>query len=176
MIIPQEIIDSRIFEPSAETDKELLMSIALYNSRMNDNRIKMRKLTFFGSVILSLNIIMLISVGALGMKIGGKFLISPRIEWLETAVLLLFIAGYIYFGLRKRNFIALTLFSAPLVLMDARCIFITAANVVLTVVYTLKITKLRGISGYPQFHAIKIIQKETADKIPQKPIDKSEQM
>lgn len=156
MIIPQEVLESRVCEVYPDTDPELLMSLQLYNRRMLENRLKKRRLALFGSIILSVNVIMLVIVGIIGMKGGGKFLLKPRVEWIETAALTVFAAAFVFFGFIKRNFIALTVFSALLVFMDVRCVIITGADVLLTVFYMIRGIALAGLTGYPDFYVIHI--------------------
>lgn len=156
MIIPQEVLESRVCEVYSDTDPELLISLELYNGRMLENRLKKRKLALFGSVILSLNIIMLVIVGIIGMKAGGMFLLKPRVEWLESAALVMFAAAFVWFGFIKRNFIALTVFSVLLIFMDMRCVIITAADIFLTVFYMIRSRTLVGLTGYPDFYGIRI--------------------
>lgn len=156
MIIPQEVLESRVCEVYSDTDPELLMSLELYNRRMLDNRLKKRRLAMFGSVILSLNVVMLVIIGIIGMKAGGKFLLEPRTEWLEIAALAVFAAAFVYFGLVKRNFIVLTAFSALLIFMDIRCVIITGADILLTVFYMVRSRAVAGLTGYPDFYGIHV--------------------
>lgn len=169
MEIPQEVIDSRVLTVDTDTDPELVFSVEGYNKRMFDNQKQKRKLKLLESVFLMLNIAMPIIVGIIGLKDGGMFIIKPRIEWLEAAVLILFLAGYIFFGMIKRNLIAVTAFSVPLIIMDLRCVLMVGVNVVLTA-FDVKYGRiLKSLQGYPNFARIRVEKKsgkepETAHK------------
>lgn len=159
MEIPQEVIDSRVLTVYTDTDPELVFLVESYNKRMLDNQKQKRKLKLLESVFLMLNIAMPIIVGMIGLKAGGMFIIKPRIEWLEVAVLILFAAGYVFFGMIKRNLVAVTCFSVPLIIMDFRCILMVGVNVVLTA-FDVKYGKiLTTLEGYPRFSRIHIEKK-----------------
>lgn len=159
MEIPQEVLDSRVLTVYSDTDPELVFSVENYNKRMVDNQKQKRKLKLLESVFLMLNIAMPIIVGIIGLKDGGMFIIKPRIQWLEVAVLILFVAAYVFFGMIKRNLIAVTAFSVPLVIMDFRCILMVGVNVVLTV-FDVKYGRiLKTLRGYPNFTRIHIEKK-----------------
>lgn len=162
MEIPQEVIDSRVLMVDADTDPELVFMVEAYNKKMADNLKQKRKLKLLESIFLMLNIAMPIIVGMIGLKAGGMFIIKPRIEWLEIAVLLLFLAGYVFFGLIKRNLIAVTCFSLPLIIMDFRCVLMVGVNIVLTA-FDVKYGKiLKTLEGYPRFAGIHIESKKTS--------------
>lgn len=159
MEIPQEVIDSRVLTVYPDTDPELVFSVEGYNKKMVENQKQKRKLKLLEQIFLMLNIAMPIIVGVIGLKAGGMFIIKPRIEWLEVAVLILFAAAYVFFGMIKRNLIAVTAFSVPLVIMDLRCILMVGVNVVLTV-FDVKYGRiLARQQGYPNFARIHIEKK-----------------
>lgn len=159
MEIPQEVLDSRVLTVYTDTDPELVFLVESYNKRMVDNQKQKRKLKMLESIFLMLNIAMPIIVGIIGLKAGGMFIIKPRIEWLEVAVLILFLAAYIFFGMIKRNLIAVTAFSVPLIIMDFRCILMVGVNVVLTA-FDVKYGRiLTTLQGYPNFARIHIEKK-----------------
>ena len=156
MEIPQEIIDNRVLIVKPDTELELILSVEYYNSRMALSRKQMRSVIRFEHLFFLLDIALLIAIGVAGIRTGGMFVFEPRIEWLEYASLGLFIAAFFWFGLIKRNFIVLTLFSALLIFMDVRCVIMAVLNVVLTVLHEIKLRDVKSRQGYPFFRSIHI--------------------
>lgn len=159
MKIPQEVIDSRILTAYLNTDPELVISVENYNRKMENARKLMRSKIMLERIFLLLNIVLLIAVGIIGIKTGGVFILNPRAEWLEYAALVLFVAAFFFFGVKKRNTIAVTAFSVPLIFMDLRCAAMIAVNVVLTVFHQKKLRDVRRREGYPYFTRIHIEKK-----------------
>ena len=175
MEIPQEIIDSRVLIVKPDTDLELILSVEHYNGRMVQARKQMRGLIRLERILLFLNVTLLVTIGVIGIRTGGVFIFEPRIEWLETASLAVFVAAFLWFGLIKRNFIVLTLFSALLIFMDLRGGIITLVNIVITALHELKLRNVKDIQGFPFFRSIHIERKNDAPaKNLELPIDKSE--
>lgn len=158
MIIPQEIINSRHFTVYGDTDPELLISVELYNARMTESRKRFRGLIRFEMIFLALELAMLVIIGMI--PTAGVFLINPRIQWLEWTAFGVFAAAYIYFGLWKRNFIVLTVFSLLLILADARLAVLFVLNIVLTVVRESRLRYIKSLEGYPLFARIRVEKKD----------------
>ena len=158
MEIPQEVLDSGVCTVYLNSDPELLISVEMYNERMGIARKFRRKIFLLEKAFLTLNIAMPIVFGM--MPTGVIFLINPRIEWLEWAALGVFAAAYLIFGLWRRNFIAVTIFSALLLLMDARCALMVGVDIVLTVFREKGVRTLKRAEGYPRFSKIQIEKKD----------------
>ena len=178
MEIPQEVIDSRVLMVSPDTDLELILSVEYYNGRMARSRKQMRTLLMLERLFLMLNVTLLIAVGVIGIKTGGVFILKPRVEWLEYAVLGLFTAAFLWFGMIKRNLVALTLFSIPLIFMDLRCVIMAVVNIVITVFHEIKLHNVRNKQGFPLFRSIHIERENKAPEQASKeileiPLDKS---
>lgn len=173
MEIPQEIIDSRVLIVKPDTDLELIMSVDHYNSRMAFSRKQMRSVIRLERIFFLLNIALLIAIGMIGIKTGGVFIFEPRIEWLEYTVLGLFAAAFFWFGLIKRNFIVLTVFSVLLIFMDLRCLIMAGINVVLAVFHWTKLHNVKNKQGYPFFRPIHIERaNEAAPDTPEQAVEK----
>lgn len=172
MELPQEITDSGVLTVTPDTDPELIIRAERYNERMRANRMFAQRHRLLGSAFLALNVIMPVVIGFIGIKAGGMFILNPRVEWLEAAVLILFAAAYVFFGLIMRNLIAVTAFSAPLIFMDLRCALMAGINVVLTVFYVKYGKILKNQPGYPMFRKIHI-ERNDGEKF-ENPLDKSE--
>ena len=160
MEIPQEVIDSRVLTVKPGTELELILSVEHYNSRMALNRKQMLGVLRLERIFMLLNITLLVTIGVIGIRTGGKFLFEPRVEWLEYASLGLFAAAFVWFGMIKRNLPALTAFSGLLIFMDVRCVIIAAVNIVITVFHEIKLRGLKGRQGFPLFRSIHI-ERET---------------
>ena len=158
MEIPQEVLDSGVCTVYLNSDPELLISVELYNERMGIARKFARKIFLLEKAFLALNIAMPIVFGM--MPTGVIFLINPRIEWLEWAALGTFAAAYLIFGLLRRNFIAVTIFSALLLLMDARCALLLGVNIILTVFREKGVRTLKRTQGFPRYRKIQIEKKD----------------
>lgn len=157
MKIPQEIINSRRYTVCGDADPELLISVELYNARMTESRKRFRGLMRFEMMFLALELAVLVVVGMI--PTAGVFLIKPRILWLEWAAFGAFAAAYICFGLWKRSFIALTAFSALLILADARLAVLFVLNIVLTAVRESRLRYIKSLEGYPLFAGIRVEKK-----------------
>lgn len=157
MEIPQEIIKSRHFTAYLDTDPELLFLVEIYNEKMKTARRQFRSLLRLENVFLTLNIAALIILGMIPS--GGIFLFDPRIVWLEWTALGVFAAAFLYFGIWKRNFIAMTAFSALLLLTDARFAVMLAVNAVLAVIHGKNRRVIASREGYPFFAGIHIEKK-----------------
>lgn len=158
MEIPQEIIDSGTFTVNSDTDPELIIRVEKYNEEMRENRRNKLRIRMFGSFFLALNIGMPIIIGIIGIKAGGMFILNPRVEWLETGSLILFVLAFVFFGMIKRNIIAVTAFSVPLIFADLRCALMVGINIVLTVFYVKYGRILKKQRGYPRFPIIRIVK------------------
>lgn len=156
MEIPQEILDNRVLIVKPDTDLELIISVEHYNSRMALCRRQVRGVIRLERVFFLLNITLLIVIGVIGIRTGGVFVFEPRIEWLEYTVLGLYAAAFVWFGIIKHNFIALTAFSILLIFMDMRCAIIAAVNIVITVFHEVKLYNVKGKQGFPLFRNIHI--------------------
>ena len=156
MEIPQEILDNRVLIVKPDTDLELILSVEHYNSRMAFSRKQMKSMIRLERIALLLNVTILIAIGVIGIRTGGVFVFEPRIEWLEYTVLGLYVAAFFWFGLIKRNFIVLTLFSALLIFMDVRCVIMAVLNGVLSVLHVIKQRDVKARQGYPFFRSIHI--------------------
>lgn len=165
MEIPQEVLKSGVCEIYPNSDPELLFSVENYNYKMANARRFSRKLWILERVFLALNIGMPVIFGM--MPTGVIYVINPRIEWLEWAALGTFVAAYLVFGLFMRNFIAVTIASALLILTDARCALMLGVDIVLTVFREKAVRTLKNAEGYPNFRMIKIEKKDS--KQPKKP-------
>lgn len=158
MEIPQEVLESGACTVYLNTDPELVFSVENYNNKMAIARKFGRKVWLLERVFLALNIGMPIIFGM--MPTGVIYLINPRIEWLEWAALGTFAAAYLLFGLWRRNFIAVTIASALLILTDARCSLMLGVDIVLTVFREKGIRTLKKAEGFPFFRPIKIEKKD----------------
>lgn len=156
MEIPQEILSSRVLIVKPDTELELILSVEYYNSRMELYRRQIRGIIRLERVFLLLNVTLLIAIGVLGIRTGGVFVLKPRIEWLESAALGLFVAAFFWFGLIKRNFIVLTAFSILLIFMDARCGIMAGIDALLATLHFVKLRNVKGKQGYPFFRSIHI--------------------
>ena len=176
MEIPQEVLDSGVLTAYTNTDPELVSAVQEYNEQMVLNQKKKRSLKWLGNIFLILNLGLLIIPG---MIKGAIYLINPRIVWIENTACILFIVAFFVFGLWRRNLIAVTSFSALLLLADARYAFLIAVNIALTVIYEKNKRIVKSSTGYPTFLRIHIEKKNC--KEPKKnnennsdfPIDKS---
>lgn len=188
MEIPQEVIENRVLIVKPDTDLELIMSVDHYNHRMAQARKQMRGILLLERIFFLLNVTLLVAIGVIGIKTGGVFILEPRIEWLETASLVAFVAGFVWFGMIKRNFIMTALFSVLLIFMDLRCAILIGVNAVLVIFHELKLSKLKNRQGFPLFrniHIEKEIKKEDIipPAVPEQvleekneiPLDKSEE-
>ena len=172
MEIPQEIIDNRVLIVKPDTDLELILSVEHYNSRMASARRQMRDVLRLERLYFLLNVTLLVAIGVVGIKTGGVFVLKPRIEWLEYTSLGLYAAAFVWFGLIKRNFIVLTLFSLLLIFMDMRCVIMAAINVAITVPHEIKLRNAKGRQGFPLFRSIHIEQEvKKAPELPEKAAD-----
>lgn len=158
MEIPQEVLESGVCTVDINSDPELLFSVESYNNKMAIARKFRRKVWMLERVMLALNIGMPIIFGM--MPTGVIYLINPRIEWLEWAALGTFAAAYLVLGLWRRNFIALTIASALLILTDARCALMFGVDIVLTVFREKGVKTLKSAEGFPLFRQIKIEKKD----------------
>lgn len=158
MNIPQEVLESGVCTVYLNSDPELLFSVESYNNKMAIARKFRRKVRLLERVMLALNIGMPIIFGL--MPTGVIYLINPRIEWLEWAALGTFVAAYLVLGLWRRNFIALTIASALLILTDARCALMLGVDIVLTVFREKGVKTLKTTEGFPHFRTIKIEKKD----------------
>ena len=156
MEIPQEIIDSRVLTVKPDTEPELIISVEYYNGRMALHRKQMLGIFRLERVFFLLNVTLLIAIGVIGIRTGGRFIFEPRVEWLEYTVLGLYVAAFVWFGLIKHNFIVLTAFSILLIFMDLRCVIMAAINIVITVLHEIKFHDLKGKQGFPLFRSIHI--------------------
>lgn len=177
MEIPQEIIDSRVLTVKPGTELELILSVEYYNSRMALNRKRMLGVLRLERIYFLLNVTLLVTIGVIGIRTGGKFIFEPRVEWLEYTALGLFAAAFVWFGMIKRNLIALTAFSILLIFMDVRCLIMAAVNIVLTVFREIKLHGLKSRQGFPLFRNIHIEKapEQTVQENSEIPLDKSEQ-
>lgn len=158
MEIPQEVLESGVCTVYLNTDPELLFSVESYNNKMAIARKFRRKVWLLERVFLTLNIGMPIIFGM--MPMGVIYLINPRMEWLEWTALGAFAAAYLVFGLLRRNFIAVTIASALLLLTDARCALMVGVDIVLTVFREKGVKTLKSAEGFPFFRPIKIEKKD----------------
>lgn len=158
MEIPQEVLESGVCTLYPDTDPELVFSVESYNNKMVIARKFRRKVWLLERVILALNIGMPIIFGM--MPTGVIYVINPRLEWLEWAALGTFVAAYLVLGLWRRNFIALTIASALLILTDARCALMLGVDIVLTVFREKGVKTLKTAEGFPLFRQIKIEKKD----------------
>lgn len=158
MKIPKEVLESGVCTVYPDTDPELIFSVENYNYKMVTARRFGRKLWILERVFLALNIGMPIIFGM--MPTGVIYVINPRLEWLEWAALGTFVAAYLVLGLFMRNFIAVTIASALLILTDARCALLLGVDVVLTVFREKAVRTLKNAEGYPLFRPIKIEKKD----------------
>ena len=180
MEIPQEILDSRVLTVKPDTELELVLSVEHYNSRMALYRRQIRSALSLEKLFFLLNVTLLIAIGVIGIKTGGMFVFEPRIEWLEYTSLGLFAAAFVWFGLIKHNFIALTAFSILLIFMDVRCVIMAVLNIVITVFHEIKMRDVSSKQGFPFFMSIHI--ERGSEKAPEQaaeenlkiPLDKSE--
>ena len=169
MEIPQEIIDNRVLIVKPDTDLELILSVEHYNSRMASARRQMRDVLRLERLYFLLNVTLLVAIGVVGIKTGGVFVLKPRIEWLEYTSLGLYAAAFVWFGLIKRNFIVLTLFSLLLIFMDLRCVIMAVINIVIAVIHWIKLRNAKGRQGFPLFRSIHIEQEvKKAPEAPEK--------
>ena len=111
---------------------------------------------------------------------GVIFLLNPRIVWLENTISILFVVAFFVFGLWRRNLIAVTAFSALLLLADARYALLIGVNIVLTVFHEKNKRIVKSSAGYPTFLRIHIEKKNCKEPKKQNnennsdfPIDKS---
>ena len=177
MEIPQEIIDSRVLTVKPDTELELIISVEYYNSRMALHRKQILGIFRLERIFFLLNVTLLIAIGVIGIRTGGVFIFEPRVEWLEYTVLGLYVAAFVWFGMIKRNLIALTAFSILLIFMDVRCLIMAVVNIVLTVFHEIKLRGLKGRQGFPMFRSIHIEKapEQTVQENSEIPLDKSEQ-
>ncbi|MDE6727231.1 MAG: hypothetical protein K2J80_04745 [Oscillospiraceae bacterium] len=157
MEIPQEVIESGVCTVYPNTDPELLIRVEKYNERMGIARRFRRKLWLLERVFLALNITMPLVFGM--MPTGVIYILDPRIEWLEWTALGVFAAAYLFFGLWRRNLIAVTVASSLLMLTDMRCALMLGVDIVLTVFREKGVRTLKRAEGYPRFAAIMIEKK-----------------
>lgn len=180
MEIPQEILDSRVLTVKPDTELELVLSVEHYNSRMALYRRQIRSALSLEKLYFLLNVTLLIAIGVIGIKTGGMFVFEPRIEWLEYTSLGLFAAAFVWFGLIKHNFIALTAFSILLIFMDVRCVIMAVLNIVITVFHEIKMRDVSSKQGFPFFMSIHIERggekalEQAAEENLKIPLDKSE--
>lgn len=172
MEIPQEILDSRVLIVKPDTDLELIISVEHYNSRMSFSRRQMRSVLRLERIFLLLNVTLLMTIGLIGIRTGGVFLFDPRVEWLEYTSLGVFAAAYVWFGLIKRNFIVLTVFSLLLIFMDLRCWIMALINVLLAAFHWVKLHNVKNRQGYPFFRTIHIERgNENTPKTPEQAVE-----
>ena len=183
MEIPQEVIGSGVFTAYADTDPELVISVENYNLKMERARVRKLKLRLLERMFLLLNVILLIVPGMIPK--GVIFILKPRIVWLEWAALAVYAAAFFYFGAWRKKFILLTVFSALLLLCDARYGIMIAVNAVLTVFREKEFRSIKGREGYPYFRRIRIEKmdcnkpsdvEKTNEENFDKPLDKSQRM
>lgn len=158
MIIPQEIFESGVCTVCPETDPELVLSVEMYNERMRERRHQKRVLKMLESIFLSLNIVMVIILGLIPK--GAVYIIQPRIEWLEWTALGVFAAGFLFFGLWKRNCIFVAALTLLLLIVDLRYAFVLVVDSALAFILEKKRNTLKSAQGYPYFKPIKIEKKQ----------------
>ncbi len=175
MLLPQEVIDSRLLDAYSDTDPELLAAVEDYNGKMVRSQSFKRKLRWLENIFLAANIGILIIFGM--MPKGVYFLIhDPRIIWLENSCAIAFIVAFIIFGLWKRIPVAVTAASVLLIFSDARYFILVGVDVVFTVFIMKNRAAMRNMDGYPNFYRIHVEKhREKTPKNPEKGVDKSDQ-
>ncbi len=178
MDIPKEVLDSGVLTVYTNTDPELVSAVEKYNEQMVLNQEMKRNLRWLENIFLILNIGLLIIPGMIPN--GVIFLLNPRIVWLENTISILFVVAFFVFGLWRRNLIAVTAFSALLLLADARYALLIGVNIVLTVFHEKNKRIVKSSAGYPTFLRIHIEKKNCKEPKKQNnennsdfPIDKS---
>lgn len=169
MKIPQEVIDSGKFTAYPDTDPELVISVENYNRKMELARLQKLRLRLLERIFLLLNVSLLIIPGMLPE--GVIFILNPRIVWLEWAALAMYAAAFFCFGIWRKNYIAVTIFSVLLLLCDARYGLMIVVNAVLTVFHEKGLRMIKGREGYPNFRMIRIEKKNCKEPTDQEKVD-----
>lgn len=146
-----------------DTDPELEREVREYNKMMYGCRKKMKLIgrLEFGYFILNLVVVM------------GMLLVDPYTSNTiqlgnigPLAVLIPFAAAFFYFTIPKKNLIVPTAVSLLLPFLDVKFAILTAADVILAVWYTMALSRLKEIEGYPRFLDIMIKYVKFPEKRP----------
>ncbi len=142
--VPAELIQKGVLELYEDDSEELVPAIKNYNEHAKECRIKYKEVrqTSAAFYIMSPALVALI---AYFFRSGYMIILAV---WL---------AGFIWFGVKKRNMSVAAAFTLPLFFITPIFLIVTAFDAVLAYRYKKLDEPLRGNPAYPVFNTIDIV-------------------
>lgn len=145
--VPAELIQKGVLELYEDDSEELVPVIKNYNEHAKECRIKYNEVRQTGAAFY----IMSPALIALIMFLDNNSFMN---YWLNLAV---WLSGFIWFGVKKRNMMAAAAFTLPLFFITSVFLIVTAFDAVLAYRYKKLDEPLRGNPTYPVFNTIDIV-------------------
>lgn len=145
--VPEELIKKGVLELYEDDSDELVPAVKNYNEYAKECRIKYKEVRQTGEAFY----IMSPALVALIMFLESIYFMN---YWNLLAI---WLAGFIWFGVKKRNMIVASVFTLPLFFITPVFLIVTAFDAVLAYRYKKLDEPLRGIPTYPVFNTIDIV-------------------
>lgn len=144
--VPEELIQKGILELYEDDSDELIPAIKNYNEHAKECRIKYKEVNQTCSAFYIVTPVLI----ALIMFLDNNSFMN---YWLNLAV---WLAGFIWFGVKKRNMMASAALTLPLFFITPIFLIVTAFDAVLAYRYKKLDEPLRSNPTYPLFTTIDI--------------------
>lgn len=149
MNIPEEAIEKRSITFYRDTDKELINAVNAYNKKKSGLRTQKKHAEMITAVFLLINPLVSLAIAAASAdKVFGSAL--------SAAIFLAFLAVYVYFGIIRKNLLAVSAASAAAYFVSPIFILLTLTDLLLWFMHRNYDKPLREMAEYPIFSDINI--------------------